>query len=45
MTNLGYLLVCTFGNFLMHFLVAAYTFNNLALFKDKRFEDEGHESD
>ena len=31
MANLGCLLVCTFGNFIASFLVAAHTVNNLDL--------------
>ena len=43
MANLGCLLVCSFGNFLVPVLVAAHTVNNLDL-GDKP-EDEGYESD
>ena len=42
MANLGCLLICTFGNFLVHILVAAHTANNLG-FGDER-EDESYES-
>ena len=45
MTNLSFLLVCTFGNFLGPVLVAAHTVNNLDLGSEERFEDEGYESD
>ena len=45
MTNLSFLLVCTFGNFLGPVLVAAHTVNNLDLGNEERFEDEGYESD
>ena len=43
MRNLGYLLVCTFGNFLAPFLVAVYTMSNLYLGGEP--EDEGHRGD
>ena len=43
MANLGYLLVCTFGNLLALVLVAAHTLNNLEL--GDELEDEGFESD
>ena len=43
MTNLGCLLVCTFGNFLAPVLVAAHTVNNVD-FGDEP-EDEGYESE
>lgn len=45
MTNSGCLLVCTFGTFLVPFLVAAHTVNNLDHEDDKRFKDEDYESD
>ena len=45
LVNLGCFLVCTFGNFLAPFLVAPHTVENLDLGDDKRFEDEGYESD
>ena len=43
MANLGCLLVCTFGNFLMPVLVAAYTVNNLD--PSDELENEDYESD
>ena len=43
MANLGCLLVCAFGNFLVPILMAAHTVNNLDL--DNKLEDEGYESD
>ena len=43
MSNLGCLLVCTFGNLLAPVLVAAHTLNNLEL--GDELEDEGFESD
>ena len=45
MANLGLLLVCTFGNFLVPVLVAAHTMNNLDLSHGQSFENEGYESD
>ena len=39
MANLGFLLVCTFGNFLAPILIAAHTANNVD------FGDEGYESE
>lgn len=45
LANLGCLLRCTFSNFLAPFLVAPHTVKNLDLGNDKRFEDEGYESD
>ena len=45
MTNLGCLLVCTFGNFLAPVLVAAHTVNNLDLDNEQGYENEGYESD
>ena len=45
MANLGCLLVCTFGNFLAHFLVAAHAVNNLDLGDEQGLENEGYESD
>ena len=45
MANLGCLLVCTFGNFLVPVLVAAHTMNNLDLSHGQSFENEGYESD
>ena len=41
MANMGYLLVCTFGNFLVPVLIAAHTANNVD-FGDEP-EDEGYE--
>ena len=43
MANLGYLLVCTFGNFLAPVLVAAHTVNNLDLRDEQGHENEGYE--
>ena len=43
MANLGCLLVCTFGNFLAHVLVAAHTMNNVDFVDES--ENEGHESE
>ena len=43
--KLGYLLVCTFGNFLASVLVAAHTVNNLDLSHEQSFENKGYESD
>ena len=43
MANLGCLLVCTFGNFLLPALVAAHTVNNLDL--GNKLENQGYESD
>ena len=43
MTNLGCLLVCTFGNFLAPVLVVAHTLNNLDLGNES--ENKGYESD
>ena len=43
MANLGCLLVCTFGNFLLPALVAAHTVNNLDL--GNELENQGYESD
>ena len=45
MANLGCLLVCTFGNFLASFLVAAHAVNNLDLGDEQGLENEGYESD
>ena len=45
MTNLGCLLVRTFGNFLALVLVAAHTVNNLDLSHEQSFANEGYESD
>ena len=45
MTNLGCVLVCTFGNFLAPVLVAAHTVNNLDLDNEQGYENEGYESD
>ena len=44
MTNSGCLLVCTFGTFLVPFLVAAHTVNNLDLGHEQNFKNEGYES-
>ena len=43
MAGLGCLLVCTFGNFLAHVLVAAHTVNNLDL--GNELENESYISD
>ena len=43
MANLGCLLVCTFGNFLVPVLIGAHTVNNVD-FGDKS-ENEGYESE
>ena len=43
MANLGYLLVCTFGNFLAPVLVAPHTVNNLDLRDEQGHENEGYE--
>ena len=43
MTNLGCLLVCTFGNFLAPVLIAAHTANNVDF--GGKPEDEGYESE
>ena len=43
MVNLGYLSVCTFGNFLVPVLVAAHTVNNLG--PGNELENEGYESE
>ena len=45
MANLGCLLVCSFGNFLVSVLVAAHTVNNLDLGDEQDLENEGYESD
>ena len=45
MANLGCLLVCTFGNFLVPVLVTEHTVNNLALADEQDPENEGYESD
>ena len=54
MADLGFLLVCTFGNYSARILVAAPTANNLALSDDEQGLDclavqheqnEGYESD
>ena len=45
MANLGCLLVCTFGNFLVPVLVTEHTVNNLALVDEQGPENEGCESD
>ena len=36
-------LVCTFGNLLAHFLVAAHTVNNLDICNEQGFENEGYD--
>ena len=43
--NLGYLLVCTVGNFLAPLLVNAHTVNNLDLGDEQCFENESYEID
>ena len=45
MANLGCLLVCTFGNFLVPVLVTEHTVNNLALADEQDPENGGYESD
>ena len=45
MADLGCLLVCTFGNFLVPVLVAVHTVNNLDLGHEPCYEKEGYESD
>ena len=49
MANLGYLLVCIFGNVLAPVLIAVHTFNNLDLDNDhlaaQNKQNEGYESD
>ena len=40
MANLGFLLVCTFRNFLAPVLVAAHTVNNLDLGDEQGLENE-----
>ena len=44
MTNLGCLLVCTFGNFVAPVLVAEHTVNNLDLDDEQGYENKGYES-
>ena len=39
MANLGILLVCTFGNFLVPVLVAVHAANNTGLGNDQRFTE------
>ena len=39
MANLSFLLVCTFGNFLAHALVATHTVNNLDLGDEQGLEN------
>ena len=43
--SLGCLLVCTFGNFLAHVLVTAHTINNLDLYDEHGYENEGYEGE
>ena len=45
MANLGWLLVCTFGNFLAPVLVALHTVNKLDLGDEQCLENDGYESD
>ena len=45
MANFGWLLVCTFGNFLAPVLVALHTVNNLDLGDEQCPENDGYESD
>ena len=45
MASLGYLLVCTFGNFLAPVLVAAHMVSNLGLGDEQGYENEGYGSD
>ena len=45
MANLGCLLVCTFGNFLVPVLVTVHTVNNLDLRDEQGPENDGYESD
>ena len=45
MANLGCLLVCTFGNFLVLLLVAVHTVNNLDLDPEPENKDESYESE
>ena len=44
MANLGYLLACTFSNFLASVLVAAHTVNNLDLGDEQGYENKGYGS-
>ena len=43
--NLGCLLVCMFGNFLVPVLIAAHTAKNLDFRAGQGHENEGYESD
>ena len=44
MANLGFLFVCTFGDYLAPVLIAAHTANNVD-FGGEPKEDEGYESE
>ena len=45
MANIGCLLVCTFGNFLVPFLVVGHAVNNLDLGDEQGYENEDYKSD
>ena len=45
MANLGYFLVCVFGDYLAPILVGVHTVNNLDLGDEQGPENEGYESD
>ena len=45
MANIGGLLVCTFGNFLVPILVVVHAVNNLDLGDEQGYENEGYKSD
>ena len=42
MANIAGLLVCTFGNFLVPFLVVVHAVNNLDLGDEQGYENEGY---
>ena len=44
MANLGFLFVCTFGDYLAPVLIAAHTANNVDFGSEPK-EDEGYESE
>ena len=45
MGGLGFLFVCTFGNYLTLILITAHTVNNVDFGNEQSHEDEGHEND